>query len=378
MTSDRSAAVQHVFSRAAAASGAGDQQTAARYYEYAQRNAPSDGEITMAIGATRLALQDPRASEPFELIAKRDDVREAWLGLVAVRYQHGHNDIAAQDLRELLSRFGCSHDTNNLQMFDIVARTQGNVGWCGLTADGILHVTLFDPLANLDTVVVMFDGVPIASRPRRRSHDGDHQRGVHLLPDAWREASRIAVYLKTRHLLGSKLQPTEISRVEGFVGVESGGLTGWAWHPHDPECAPTLTIRDANGRSLRVAAREPAPDVAHPRPLAKPRRLFVAATDLHGFTSPIAVLDAGGRHLYGSPLDPQADRHSAAGAAELARRMFPASSRTPDREIELSLHSVPADFIGPAPIAKRVAQATGVDIVIPVYRVLRDAADEWL
>ena len=149
MNNDRSAAVQHAFSCAAAASFAGDFQTAALYYEYAQRSAPSDGDITMAIGATRLALQDPRASEPFELIAKRDDVPEAWLGLTAVRNQQGHNDLAVRDLRELLSRFGCSHDAGNLQMFDIVARTQGNVGWCGLTADGILHVTLLDPLANL-------------------------------------------------------------------------------------------------------------------------------------------------------------------------------------------------------------------------------------
>jgi GT2 family glycosyltransferase/glycosyltransferase involved in cell wall biosynthesis len=368
VNNDRSAAVQHAFSCAAAASFAGDFQTAALYYEYAQRSAPSDGDITMAIGATRLALQDPRASEPFELIAKRDDVREAWLGLTAVRNQQGHNDLAVRDLRELLSRFGCSHDAGNLQMFDIVARTQGNVGWCGLTADGILHVTLLDPLANLDSVVVTFDGVPVGSRPRTRSRDGDYQRSVHRLPDAWREASRIAVCLKTRHLLGSKLHPASISRVEGFVGVEHGCLTGWAWHPHDPECAPTLTIRDANGRTLRIAAREPAPEVAHQRPLAKPRRLYVAATDLHGFVSPIAVLDAGGRHLYGSPLDPQADKHSAAGAAELARRMFPASARTPERAIELPLPSVPADIIGPTPIAKRTAQSAGIDVVIPVYR----------
>ncbi len=368
MRSDRGAAVQDAFSRATTAVGAGDLQTALRYYEYAQRTAPSDGEITMAIGATRLALLDPRASEAFELIAMRDDVREAWLGLVAVRNQHGYNDLASRELRELLSRFGCSHELASVSLFDIVARTQGNLGWCGLTADGMLHVTLFDPLANPDSVVVSFDGVPVASRPRRRSRDGDYQRAVHMLPDTWRAASRIAVCLKARHLLGSKLQAAAISRVEGFVGAEDGGLIGWAWHPHDPDCPPLLTIRDANGRTLRVAAREPAPEVPHARPLAKPRRLHIAATGLHGFASPIAVLDAGGRHLYGSPLDPQADKRSAAGAAELARRMFPASSRTSERAIELSLPAVPANIVGVAPLAKRAAQPAGVDVVIPVYR----------
>lgn len=368
MKSDRSATVQDAFNRAAAAARAGDQQAAARFYEYAQRSAPTDGDVTMAIGAARLALHDPHAAEPFELVAKRDDVREAWLGLVAIRHLHGHNDVAARDLRELLSRFGCGHEAASLAMFDVIARTQGHFGWCGLWADGTLHVTLLDPNANLDSVVVLFDGVPVDSRPYRRKRDGAYQRAVHRLPAHWRAANRIAVCLKARHLFGSKLQPKDISHVEGFVAVENGGLTGWAWHPHDPDCLPALTIRDITGRILRVAAREPAPEVAHSRPLAKPRRLFVAASELHGFVSPIAVLDAGGRHLYGSPLDPMADRHSAAGAAELARRMFPASSRSTERVIALPLPSVPADIVGPAPSTKRAIQSAGVDVVIPVYR----------
>ena len=94
----------------------------------------------------------------------------------------------------------------------------------------------------------------------------------------------------------------------------------------------------------------------------------MAAAELHGFAPPIAVLDAGGRQLYGSPLDPLADERSAAGAAELARRLFPASSRTQARAIDLPLPAVPAHIVGPAPAARRVFHAVGVDVVIPVYR----------
>ena len=368
MTSDRSASVQYGYDRALAAADAGDLRTAIRYYEYIQRNAPEDSKIALAIGANQLNMQDVRAVDALELIATRDDVREAWLGLVAARKQHGQYDLAARDLRGLLSRFGFSRKSASLAIFDIIGRTQAELGWCGLSGDGSLHVTLLNRRADLDSVVILFDGVPVASRPRRRSRDGAYQRAVHMLPAGWREVGRIAVCLKARHLLGSPLEATTISRIEGFVGVEDGGLTGWAWCPHDPDCVPLLTIRDARGRTLRVAARDLAPEVPHARPLAKPKRLHVGATELRGFVSPIAVLDAGGRNLYGSPLDPMADQRSAVGAAELARRMFPASSRQPDNAIELTLPAVPANIVGPSPQAKHMIRAAGVDIVIPVYR----------
>jgi GT2 family glycosyltransferase len=365
---ERGASVQEACDRAVTAAQRGDPQAALRHYEYARRLAPTDSEIVLSIAAMRLSQQDPRAAEAFELIARRDDVQEAWLGLAASRHRQGLHDLAAQDLRELLSRHGYVRGPVNLRLHDAITLGHGEVGWCGLSADGRLRVTLLDPSADMNRVVILLDGSPIAARPRRRSRDMDSQRAVYMLPEAWREASRIGVCLKGRHLFGSPLDAASIGQVEGFVGAQDGGLTGWAWFRHDPDCAPALTVRDASGTTLRIVANDPAPDVPHTQPLARPRRFAIPAADLRGLAAPIAVLDASGGNLYGSPLDPLADRRSAAGAAELARRLFPASSRAITRVVDMRLPAVPADIMGVHPVARRAVRAAGVDVVIPVYR----------
>ena len=364
----RNAAVQEACDRAAATAQRGDAQAALRHYEYARRLAPTDSEIVLSTAALHLSQQDPRAAETFELVARRNDVQEAWLGLAASRHRHGQHDLAAQHLREMLSRHGYVRGSVDLRLQDAIATCHGEIGWCGLSADGRLHVTLFDPAADLNRVVILLDGSPIASRPRRRSHEGDTQRAVHTLPGIWRAASRIGVCLKARHLFGSPLDAASIGQVEGFVGAEDGGLAGWAWFRHDPDCAPTLTVQGSNGTTLRIVASDPASAIRHTQPLARPRSFTISGADLRGFVAPIALLDASGRNLYGSPLDPLADRRSAAGAAELARRLFPASSRSTTRALDLPLPSVPAEIIGVHTPPRNAARAAGVDVVIPVYR----------
>ncbi len=365
---DRSAAAQHACALATAAATAGDSATALRHYEYAQRLAPGDAEITLAIGAMRLNQHDPRAAEAFAIVAECDDVSEARLGLAAAHHQTGFVGRAAQELRALLARHGYVRGTNNAALHDAIALADRAAGWCGLSADGRLRVTLFDPAAGMDRVVVLFDGAPPGSRPRRRRNDGEFQRAVFTLPEAWRHAGLIAVCLQGRHLLGSPIEAGTIGRVEGFVQAQAGGLLGWAWFPRDPDCIPMLTVRDAAGRGFRVTAADPAPGVAHCRPLARPRLIDVPADRLRGLAVPLMVLDANGRHLYGSPLDPLADMRSAAGAAELTRRLFPASSRGTGQRIDLPLPAVPADIVGAPPSTRRIARAAGVDVVIPVYR----------
>lgn len=346
----------------------GDVHAALRHYEYAQRLAPSDGEITLAIGAARLGLQHPRATEAFELVAERNDVQEAWLGLTAAYHTLLCSDLAVGALRNLLSRHGHVRGAPTIHLHDSVARANGETGWCALSADGRLHVTLLDRGANVNRVVILFDGVPIGVRALRCNRDGDRLRASYVLPNAWRQAGQITVSLAGRQLLGSPLDAVVIARLEGFVGPLDGGLTGWAWHPHDPETAPSLTVRDAKGRTLRIAAVDPATGVSLARPFARPRRIDVAADALAGMVPPIAVQDATGRNLYGSPLDPLADRRSAAGAAELTRRLFPASSGSRSVAIDLPLPTVPADIMGVRPVPRRLARAPGVDVVIPVYR----------
>jgi GT2 family glycosyltransferase len=368
VSSDRSAAVKDACERAGVALRHGEVSVALRYYEYAQRLAPSDAEVTLAIGAARLRQHDPRATEAFALVATRDDVQEAWLGLAAAHHGMREFDLAAQDLRALLSRHGHVRGAENVRLHDAISLAHHGVGWCALSADGGLRVTLLNRAANMNRVVILLDGVPLGLRPRRFARDGERSRAVFLLTGAWRSAQHIAVCLKGRHLLGSPLEASIIARVEGFVTAADGGLTGWAWFPRDPDCAPVLAVKDASGASLRIVASDPAPEARHASPLARPRRLDIPAVDLRALAAPLTVQDISGRHLYGSPLDPLAEQRSAAGAAELARRLFPAGTRQAAGSVDLRLPAVPADIIGVRPVARRVIRSPGIDVVIPVYR----------
>ena len=116
----------------------------------------------------------------------------------------------------------------------------------------------------MNRIVILLDGEPLGGaaatiHARRRSA----ARASICLPNAWRDARHISVCLKGRHLLGSPLEASVIGRVEGFVTAADGGLTGWAWFPGDPDCAPALTIQDARGSTLRIVASDPAPEVRH-------------------------------------------------------------------------------------------------------------------
>ena len=304
------------------------------------------------------------------MVANRDDVQEAWLGLAAAHHAMSEHDLAAHDLRELLSRHGPVRGAINIRLQDAITLAHGDAGWCSLSADGRLRVTLLGETADISRVTILLDGVSLSVRPRRRKRAGEPLRASYLLPaeKAWRHTRQISVCLEGRDLLGSPLHAHVIGQVEGFVTPDNGGLSGWAWFPNDPDCAPVLTIQDARGTTLRVVAVHPAREVRHAKPLARPRSLDIAASELRACTTPIAVQDAEGRHLYGSPLDPLADQRSAAGAAELARRLFPASSRQVASAVDLRLPAVPADIVGVRRAARGSVRTSCVAVVIPVFR----------
>ena len=364
---ERSASLQSACDRATAAANRGDLDAALRHYQYALRLEPSAGEVTLSIAAVRLAMLDPRAADAFAQIAARDDVQEAWLGLAAAWHHMGEHELAARDLHTLLSRHGHVRGTDNIQRHDAITSAHRDAGWCALSADGRLRVTLLNSAAGTNRLVVLLDGTPLAVR-LRSTHDGERLRETCMLPEGWRHAEHISVRLDGQDLLGSPLQASVIGHVEGFVTATAGSLSGWVWFPNDPDCAPGLMIQDALGTTLHAVAIDPASDVQHAKPLARPRLLDVPAAGLRALVAPISVLDAGGRHLYGSPLDPFVDQRSAAAAAELARRRFPATVRRAGGGVDLRLAAVPADIVGVRRSVRRVARAPGIDIVIPVYR----------
>ena len=74
--------------------------------DYAQRLAPADGGISLAIGLLRLNLGDPRACEPFERLAGRTDWRDIRMALARVRMKFGQIERAAVRPAHGLSRSG--------------------------------------------------------------------------------------------------------------------------------------------------------------------------------------------------------------------------------------------------------------------------------
>jgi GT2 family glycosyltransferase/glycosyltransferase involved in cell wall biosynthesis len=368
-----SPAVQDAFARGDAAMKAGDAARACKLYEYAQRLEPSDGEITIAVGLSRLVQGDGRASEPFELIARRDDLVDAWLALVAVRRMVGRPDLALADLGAALSRHGVPCDPEHLLLYDSVVADADAAGWCTVSNTDVLTVSLIDPQADFRTLEVRIDGRPLPRIFATPPVSGDSVRLFLALPKRWRNASSLTVTLRGRQLLGSPLMVSRIGRIEGFVTTCDGGIAGWAWIPNDREVPPRLTISSpaSGSEPIEIVAVEPAIEVRHPRPFANPRRFALSEAQLGRLAGLLRVRGPDGRDLYGSPLYPDMEQRSAAAAAGFARLLFPAGGRRSLLPKEFPMPSVPANVVGKRPSAPLSANRK-VDVIIPVYAGLEE------
>ena len=215
---------------------------ARRWLERAARFAPADDTIGFALATALLRAGDPAAADRFGAIAGRHDRREAWLGLAAAHRAAGRQRDAVAALTEALCRH--APDPACAALLDSLAREAGLPGWCGVAGDGRL---LIGALARGAQLRVRLDDETLRLRGRRAE-------GLKL-PPRWRQATRLDVSASGAPLLGSPVALAAIRRVEGFVAVREGGIEGWAWHPHDPETEPVITIRDIIGDAVRSRAR---------------------------------------------------------------------------------------------------------------------------
>ena len=344
--------------RADAAEAEGAFDTAHHLLEQAQRLAPNDRAITMAIGRVRLARGDPRASEPLELVARLEDLRDAWLLLAAVRHRFGFPQIARDELNALLHRQAPPDGPAFAALIGAVVEATGAPGWCGLVAAGTLRFGLAEGRARRG-LRVMLDEVRV---PVPRAG------GSITLPDGWQSAQKLSLTHDGQELIGSPIRPHGIAQVEGFVAARDGGLEGWAWQPGDPDHAPRLRLVGAGGTLPWTADLEAA--VEHPRFGARPRGFRVDAASLAAAglaDGAVTVIGGDGRPLYGSPLDPGMERRSAAAAVEQVRQLFPADASPPAPHVALPTAGIPAMLVGAAP-AVAPQRDRGVDVVIPVYR----------
>ena len=168
--------------------------------------------------------------------------------------------------------------------------------WCGLWLDGTV--------AAPDGTRISLDGAPAGRR----------------LPPGWAGAQQVECVGPNGPLVGSPL-PVALTRLEAFADWTLDGVVGWAWYPADPAHPAVVTI-EADGTLLQIEATAPLDGQSG---LFRPRRFAVA---LPG-AKRVAVRDAQGRHVLGSPL-----------------------IRTPAR---------------PVTRRRRIPPATGVAIVIPVH-----------
>ena len=299
-----------------------------RWLERAYRIAPDDDMIGLSFGLACLDGADLQTARTlFRPIAQRWDLLEAWMGLAAAALRLQDAVEAEHAMQAVLSRHAAAPGIAPLAA--AVTRFAARAGWCTTDAHGLLHA---DRPADL-----LLDGKPVAARwtgATCRIPPGGRLLSV--------ERAGVA-------LLGSPIDLAAIASVDGFVGpAGDGGLSGWAWHPANPDRDPALEIRFADGSTRRLVARTLQDASGSRQPLARPRQFAIAAAVIP--PGPVQVWAGWGRaprQLWGSPIDPGLERRTAAGS-------------------EHSFSPVWADVRGRAPTT--MPPRPQVDVVVPVYR----------
>ena len=361
----RQALAKEAWRRGEAALGADDLVTASDWLDRARRLAPGNPTVVLALATVWLRQGRAEARGLFEELASRHEVRAAWLGLAAARSASGDPAAAAEALVRTLSRQAGAVDDALRNLANAIADTSGAPGWCAVAGDGTLYLgaapggQAMQP-SRVPRLEIALDG--------RRLPAPEPGPTVWRLPPAWKSADRLEVAIGGRPLLGSPLQLAALRRIEGCVAGRDGGIEGWAWLPADPETNPVLRIMpQGGGRGFALTADDVGMETPPEQPLSRPRRFRIPAERLAGLRPPVRVLGRDGRDLFGSPLDPSAERRSAAAVASaVARRLGADRSPQLSRAAVPALAAVPADIVGLSPRARssRPREAT---IVMPMF-----------
>ena len=339
----------------------GNIDLARKWLEQAVALEPTGAIALLVLAGAKLMLKSDEAAELYAGVAKEHDLREAWLGLAAACHLQAAVAQAADALGYVFGRHAVAA-TDLTSLADGIVYAARGTGWCALESGGNLVIRLASEHTSKLRPDATIDGRRIALHAQT---DG---RGFNArLPKGWQRGRSVKVKLGEKQMLGSPLQIDAISRVEGFADTTDGDLHGWAWCPNDPEWHPILSVLPLDGKAgITTVARNHAEDVAHGKPLARPRGFHIPAALLQRFNGPVRVLGHDGRNLTGSPLDPSAERRSAEAASGIIARLFPASAGTSRTALKvMSLPSVPAHLVGNHPTGGRTKRP--VDVVVPVY-----------
>jgi len=342
------------------AAAAGDVATARDCFDRALRLSPDDPVVTLALAELNLTHRRIESADMYARVARQHDLREAWLGLATACHLQGLGDQAAEALRCALGRHAFA-TTGFAPLADAIAQALDAPGWCVLDSTGTLTVRLSGTLSRHAKPKAFIDGLPVALQAQAGGRAFTAQ-----LPGGSEPGGVIVVRMRGREILGSPIAAGTIMRVEGFADTSDGDLHGWAWQPNNPDRDPVLSIVPmGGGTGIAVTADDLAADIRHPQPLARPRGFHVDAARLRQFDGPVRVLGEDGRDLTGSPLDPSAERRSAAAASRSVAQIFPVSPLAPAVPEFIPLVSVPAHVIGSQ--RRGGDRRRPVDVVVPVY-----------
>jgi GT2 family glycosyltransferase len=315
---------------------------------------------TLALAVLQLRERNPEAGALFAAIARRYDVRDAWMGAAVSYHIHGAGSEAAAALVQALSKY--AYSTIPRLVGDIAASDDA-YGWAVLYTTGRVVIRLQRRGGGAQSPVVSMDGSPLAL--------SSHGRGRFSvqLPAGWRRRTELRISSDYGRILGSVIHLKEIARIEGFADTLHGNLQGWAWCPNDPDCDPVLSVAASDGRgAITVTAADHASVVRIETALARPRQFEIPAHRLRSLSGPIRVYGESGQELRGSPLDPSMEQRSAEAAALMVAKLFPARGGEPQSLPRPVILAAPAHVTGrPARGSHRKRE---VEVVIPVYGAL--------
>ncbi|MFL5255143.1 MAG: glycosyltransferase family 2 protein, partial [Rhodopila sp.] len=316
----------------------------------------------LSLATACLDVDPVRAADLFRRVAEQHDIRHAWLGLAAGLLRSSGPKAAAEPLGVALSRHAFIPDMEVLAAQ--IAEAPHGRGWCALASDG----TVIIRGTGTQNARLSLDGLPL-------------KRAV--LPRDWSRHSRLDVNVDGEKLVGSTILIDRIRRVAGCVDSDDGGITGWAWHPADPDRPVVLTLHYPRSKERRVIlADKESAEVPHAGPLARPRSFHLSREELDWAEGPVHVTGPDGQDLLGSPLDPAAQEAWHAEAAGPLARLYPADSKRParpERPVKPVRDRLPIVLRADAPIPRQAIGAQrgvrSAAIIIPVHNGGRVAID---
>ncbi len=340
----------------------GQTQAAIVWLDRAARMVPDDptAELLRAsalLGHDRVVCRDLLV----RLIDRNPRFRDAQILKIACEARDGQSVAAQVALMRMLRVFAPPDDEGFRRLAGQVAHDAGAPGWLGLAADGTAIVSR-DRSGRIE---LWLDGVVVAV-PRS---SGKGLTGISL-PRHWRSMRELRGTCLGNELVGSPLPIAPFAATEGVVGWEPGrGVTGWAWHPADPDRPAALEaciLDDRTGQRVTgelVARDEEASE------LTDRHRRFALDTDTLPILGEVRVMGRDGRELAGSPLQLGRERAATARAAanlgHLSGMSDKPASILPDR-----WRPMDAGLLAGTPAVASATDAIPqpIDVVIPVFK----------